>query len=170
MRRISIFTINGSTADQGIRLSTRGTKVCPCCQQRQIEYGHMLNEGLVRALFKTYQLARTAPTHLNEVGLDHNQLANFQKLQYWGLAEMSPHNGRRRRGWWRVTPAGEEFLRLNRTVARKVWTYRGAVTSFDHGEQVGPLNVWDGYELPEAWGAGTKDHGESAQGKLTLDC
>jgi len=58
----------------------------------------------------------------------HSQMANFQKLQYWGLIE--PHvtdANYRKRGWWRVTMAGYEFLSGMKPARLKAITFNKRV-------------------------------------------
>ena len=133
------------------------------------EHGHILNKGLVRSLFAAYRAGGIAPVRIRDLDLDHNQMANFQKLQHWGLAEMAADKaGNHRRGYWRVTHAGAEFLTFGRTVPRKVWTFRGKVTEMDHSQQISPLNVWDGYRLPEAWAKALRGCRAGQDGQLGL--
>lgn len=90
-------------------------EVCPHCGQLlPVMTRHRLNRPMVDALIKLYKAGK--PERLAVLGLTHNQHANFQKLQYWGLVRNV--SGCR----WEILPAGEDFL-LNR-----IAIYDGVVT------------------------------------------
>ena len=75
-------------------------------------------EALVRA-WKVHRLKPFNPSL--DLGLTHSQLANWQKLRYWGLIFKQEGD---QDGIWRLADAGVAFLGGARVRAR-VWTYRG---------------------------------------------
>ena len=63
---------------------------CPCCGHKVTSFTHALNSGLGRAFVAMVEayLATSRPININtELELTHNQIANFQKLRYFGLVK-----------------------------------------------------------------------------------
>lgn len=72
-------------------------KTCPHCGHQETAYTHSLNEGLAVAfkrLCEYYLKSHRACNVNKELELTHNQLANFQKLRYFGLVSDTPE------GWY----------------------------------------------------------------------
>lgn len=62
-------------------------KFCECCGQRIMRQHHTFNRNIANILLKTaenYQVGE--PFQLKDF-LTHVEICNFQKPQYWGLAE-----------------------------------------------------------------------------------
>lgn len=129
--------------------------ICPHCGRKDVEYRHHMNKGLLSALRRLYEVAGARPEvliHLADIGLTHNQHANFQKLQYFGLVR----NDGKRSGNWSVTAAGHSFLRLWSAIPAHVWTYRGVKAKYDPDEEVPSVyatEVDETYKLPDEWRA-----------------
>ncbi len=86
--------------------------LCPTCGAKMVRYRHQLNEGLCLAMAEFFRRFQGNRGQVAEVkGLSHNQLANWQKLRYWGLIEKANEEGNEKGGWWRITGLGAEFLR-----------------------------------------------------------
>ena len=64
-------------------------EICPCCGRRVVEYRHHLNKILIHDLEYLLKIGGVATLkELNEeFELSHSELANFQKLRYFGLVE-----------------------------------------------------------------------------------
>jgi len=128
---------------------TESDRRCPHCGSSVQEHRHRLNRPLVEALERVAREAEylPKPVHISKLGLNHGQLANFQKLQYWGLVEayVTPEN-KRRRGWWAVTIHGLNFLFGRTSVPRNVWTLHSKRQRFEGtSESVG--SIIEGFEL-----------------------
>jgi hypothetical protein len=88
---------------------------CPCCGQFAKIYYRRINFSMLKALGNLYKAARRGHTrdgfeHLPPIDPSHGEAA---RLAYWGLIEEEP--GFRldggRKGWWRPTDKGMDFLR-----------------------------------------------------------
>ncbi|NCD40584.1 MAG: hypothetical protein EOL88_00680 [Bacteroidia bacterium] len=101
---------------------------CECCGGVVTAYTHRLNVPLVKALrklvdyFEKYHLACNLQKSLD---LTHNQLANFQKLQYFGLVYGA-------KGGWIPTEEGIKFIHGEVTCMDIVATMANQVLSYDH--------------------------------------
>ena len=113
---------------------------CKCCGQSTFEYKHNLSKGLVRSLLKFAVLSKGQPTKLGQ--LTHTELANFQKLAYWGCAEPF---GEKNSGYWVITPFGKSFINGHVKVHRAVWTWLGNPIQYD-GDYVVISDILDGHE------------------------
>lgn len=106
-------------------MPVRGEKsVCPHCGSTMARYPHKLNLAMVRSLA---ELSRYGSANIARIGLTHSQIANFNKLRYWGLADRVPG----KRGFWRVTEHGREFLSGRAQVYSLVVTYRNKRERWD---------------------------------------
>lgn len=85
-----------------------------------VAYRHRLNKNLIDALFKLYSCKDYCGV-ISKI-LDHNQIANFQKLKYWGLIEKTQVSGE-----WKLTYLGVEFIHGNKTMPEFVFSYRGEI-------------------------------------------
>jgi hypothetical protein len=122
------------------RLHSRldGGLFCPCCGQYAKRYRRKMNSGMARALINIYR---------------HGYRGNFEwvyipnlsaksreegKIAYWGLLEelQEPREDGGRAGWWRVTPAGEDFILRGRRIPKLAIVYNGVCTDFDNTEMV----------------------------------
>ena len=120
--------------------------VCPHCGSRLLEHRHRLSQGLVRALLTVYRASPWAAVRVSDLVLDHSQLANFQKLAYWRLVE--PHiteETGHRRGWWKITRFGRDFIQGRQELAPLVWTFRGKPKRWE-GAPVRISDIVEGYE------------------------
>lgn len=105
---------------------------CPLCGASRKMYWHKITPGLVRALTKT--CARVVEKRQNvvskhELQLGHSEYGNFQKLRFHGLIEKKFTNGEWKRGEWKITPKGFNFLRGIVAIPEKVLTFRNKVES-----------------------------------------
>ena len=118
---------------------------CAHCGHPIKVHKHHLNKFLVNSLIKVYKFGGRQPVHLAEAALSANQVANFQKLRYWGLViPYITEETKRRRGWWVVTEKGQKFLQNKLTVPKIVRTFRIKVTEME-GALVGPNDVVGGW-------------------------
>ena len=139
--------------------------VCQACGAKTVRYKHSLSKGLAGALASLYRKAGLHPCRISDIGLTHTQVANFQKLKYWGLA--ATMTKRDNSGFWIVTVLGSQWLRGLKAVPKSVWTYRGNPQPVQSGPgDLNPLvmvkDLLPGWELRSdyARGAQPKDDGE----------
>lgn len=98
-------------------------KICECCGAKMVEYKHILNKGLVSAL---YELGRyREPVALTELEITRNQWTNFQKLRYWGLVEKKRTMTGAGTGCWFVTSIGRDFINGSIAIPQIAWSFRG---------------------------------------------
>lgn len=126
-------------------MSKKDPARCPHCDATMVEYSHRLSCGILFALVRLYETAKTAPFPIRELDLSHPQMSNFQKLQYWGLAEMSKTADDRKGGVWAVTLFGESFVHGHAGVKDIAVTYRGKVQRLE-GDEVSISSVLEGYQ------------------------
>jgi len=98
---------------------------CPCCGQFAKVYKRKLNSGMVRSLLAMYRVGGRDWIHLpTQIGARSREEG---KLRYWGLVEeqltVRPDGGRA--GFWRVTAAGEAFIREQFKVPKYAQVYDG---------------------------------------------
>lgn len=110
---------------------------CETCGAKVVEYRHTLNQALVHALGRLYQLGGQA--HINDLGLSFSTINNFQKLRYWFLVDkVQSEEGHTRSGVWRLTDRGWDFVDGVIQVPRRAWTYRGEHVRYDDEREL----VW----------------------------
>lgn len=97
---------------------------CPVCGAASRVYGHHLNKGLGQALTTFFEVYGREPGNPAKIGLTSVQIANWQKLKYWGLVTQLHDHGR-----WQITSKAIEFLCDKSVLPDKVWTYRGRVVA-----------------------------------------
>ena len=103
-------------------------KTCECCGAKIVEYKHVLNVGLVNALFELSKYKY--PTPLTDLDITRNQWTNFQKLRYWGLVAKEVHVDGTGTGNWYVTAGGRAFIDNQLPCNKNVWTFRGNFQRF----------------------------------------
>ena len=107
-------------------------KHCECCGAKIVEYKHVLNQGLVKALFELSK--HKMPMPLTDIDITRNQWTNFQKLRYLGLAEKELHEDGSGTGRWFVTTAGREFINNGVPIKTVAWSFRGNPVRLDGPE------------------------------------
>ena len=118
---------------------------CQTCGAKTVEYRHRLSKGIVSALIKLYEKARASPFLISELGLSHSQMANFQKLAYWRLADRAVLPGDRKGGVWAVSIHGEAFIRGLSRMREIAVTYRGNIQRHE-GTEIYIFSVIEGYQ------------------------
>jgi hypothetical protein len=112
---------------------------CPCCDQWSQVYDRRINSGMARTLIRFYQAHGTEWGHLRS----SDDSREGSKLRYWGLIEneaaLRPDGGRS--GWWRITPAGQDFVRGRLRVAKKAIVYGNEVLRMD--DTTGTVDIHD---------------------------
>jgi len=101
---------------------------CECCGGVVTAYTHNLNVPLVKALRQLvdyFEANRKACNLQESLSLTHNQLANFQKLQYFGLVYGV-------REGWIPTQEGIEFIHGEYSVMNPVATMANKVLPDNH--------------------------------------
>jgi len=112
---------------------------CECCGAKNVEYRHGLTASLVKAL-EIFIEKNEYGLSLEESGLSHTQICNFQKLRYWGLIDRIPYSSE-----WYVTDSGVDFINGVSYCRRHVWTYRGEFVRFE-GEFGKITDVYGGWK------------------------
>ena len=106
---------------------------CPTCDANMNVHKHTLNWQLLQALRCLQDAGGRA--NINRLPIDHNQAANWQKVQYLGLVEPAfGEDGQRDWGVWEITQLGHKFLAGEVPVQKYARTYRGQVI-----ETLGPF-------------------------------
>jgi len=102
----------------------RRVEICPCCGRKIVDYRHSLSQLLVGDLEMLYKVGGIAKlSEVDEVfELTHSQLANFQKLRYFGLVTKEGHV-------YHITDAGVDFLIDDGTAPAYVITRDSVVIS-----------------------------------------
>lgn len=99
---------------------------CDACGAKTVEYPHVFNTGLATGLARLYEAEK--PVNKNTLGLTHNQMCNFPKLQYWGLIEKYTRpDGTRAAGQWKITDLGIAFVEGQARIQDTAWTYRNHI-------------------------------------------
>ena len=133
-------------------------KHCPSCGSKIVEYRHTISKGMARALVLLREKGGSA--RLSELGLNNNQHANFQKLQYWQLVK-------RVEGKWQLQPMGHLFLR-GTSLKRVAVTFRGKTVKMEGPEiSIDKLLPW--YSSPEEYADNAKPHVYGDNTKLNLE-
>ena len=91
-----------------IKNNMKYTETCECCGHVVTAFTHSLNWGLAIAFNKFMQKFYDVRRPINpnkELGLTHNQLANWQKLRYWDLIRQIDGQG-----LWIPTNTGHWFF------------------------------------------------------------
>lgn len=121
-----MITLN-STIKEGkewLRSRLRDGAACPVCRQHAQMYRRKVNSGMARSLIHMYRLAGTGWVHVSVIGARSREEG---KLKYWSLVEEQQANGLHggRAGYWRVTPAGESFLKETLKIPKYAKVYNG---------------------------------------------
>lgn len=141
---------------------------CDHCGAKMVEYTHSLNTGILTALVLLYDTAGRGPLSVSTLELTHSQQANFQKLGYWGLIEpVVTGENRDKRGWWRVSDFGRDFIVGARACYEKVVTYRGQPRR-KAGRLVRISDVIESYDYRAHYSDTATPAGEGSQPGLPL--
>lgn len=120
-----------------LRKFARDGHRCPCCSQLAKVYRRKINSGMARALVRMYRAAGLDWLHKPTVLKGFGAAARDESLlRYWSLIveeiEERPDGGRS--GWWRVTVAGEAFLRREVAVLKYALVYDGRLLKLEGPE------------------------------------
>lgn len=110
---------------------------CPCCTQLAKVYRRKVTSGMAQALIIMWTTHRRDWFYLPDISRQW-QGRDEANLRYFGLIEEShdrrPDGGRK--GWWRVTRKGEEFVRGTGRVPKYARIYDGRCLGLDRSELV----------------------------------
>jgi hypothetical protein len=105
---------------------------CPCCRQHAKVYRRKVHASMAAGLIRAFKHGRREFSYLPDT-LSHRQNADFAKLVYWSLIEPELEarrsDGSKRTGRWRVTAAGEAFLRGTQSIQKYARIYNGRCLS-----------------------------------------
>lgn len=95
-----------------IHVLEKGTR-CPHCTQFAKIYERTINCAMARDLITFYNFGVRGAFHQLTTVLGGKHPGDFAKLVHWGLIEEKPQESTvtKTSGFWRITPAGEEFVR-----------------------------------------------------------
>lgn len=134
------------SAMQRVDLADFPDAVCPCCASKLVRYRHSLNVALLTGLRALADAG--GEQNLKELGLTRNQWDNFQKLRYWGLVEQVEVDGIHKRGVWRMTRRGYDWLAGDLKLPKTAITFRGKTVAMD-GDRVSPDDICELYDKRE---------------------
>lgn len=103
-------------------------ETCDCCGGVVTAYTHNLNLPLVKALRQLvdfFERERKACNLQKDLSLTHNQLANFQKLQYFDLVLRVAEG-------WLPTEKGTMFIYGETSIKNPVATFKNQILPYDH--------------------------------------
>lgn len=112
-----------------LRMRAEDGERCPCCTQFTKVYKRKINSSMAADLIAMYRAFGTDWGYLPNLRRRTSRKGNREesKLRYWGLVEEEierrPDGGRS--GWWRVTPDGERFVRLEITLPKYARIFDG---------------------------------------------
>lgn len=116
--------------------------VCPACDQFAKVYKRRTISGRMACdMISAYRAVGALEWfHLP----DYDTSRETSKLAYWGLIEEKPgmrDDGSRHAGWWRITTAGQMFIRNKRVVPKRAVVYNGKLLTLDASEFVSVTDV-----------------------------
>jgi len=103
-------------------------ETCDCCGGVVTAYTHNLNLPLVKALRQLvdfYEKTGKVCNLQKDLSLNYNQLANFQKLQYFDLVFRTAEG-------WGPTEKGTMFIYGETTIKNPVATFKNVAIPYDH--------------------------------------
>jgi len=131
---------------------TKTKKICPYCKQSIAIHRHFFNGALADLLLSVAKHFKALePFHLQrDLTLTKSEYCNFQKLQYWNLAQKAYKEHKRLSGCWVLTPNVEGLLHEQRVIPEWVGTFNNEVVSQSENmilfhEAAGPFSI------PECW-------------------
>jgi hypothetical protein len=109
---------------------------CPCCTQFVKVYTRPINSGMAHALIQMWKHAGTEWFYLPNI-TSRWQGRDEACLKYWGLIEelQEKRDDGGRKGWWRVTERGQEFVKRSLRVQKYARIYDNRVLSLT-GEMI----------------------------------
>lgn len=142
------------------------TEYCSHCGAKMVEHKHGLSRGLVRSLAKMAKRCRPGQSiHINDIGMNHNEQANFQKLRYFNIIQKDPdHTGKG--GWWTLTQTGWDFITGVIALPKFVRTFRGEVVE-RAAERIWVGDVTGGWKYRPDYARDARPH-DDHQGSLPI--
>ena len=106
--------------------------ICPCCTNRVQQYSRPITSSMAYGLIVLFNAHQQNFTHIQDFfkqqkGLPSSTHGDFPKLKYWGLIEESQYN----LGYYRVTNAGESFVKNDYIVKSNVLIYNNKTYGFE---------------------------------------
>ena len=143
------ITLSEAKADLRDKVMGGGQHTCPCCSQTAAIYRRQIHSGIAWSFIMLYRAAGTDWAHWPTVRQENAaaQLASANErgrkaltskgrdeamLQYWGLvedAELRRDDGGKR-GIWRVTALGADFIRERVEIQKYAHVYDRRVLTF----------------------------------------
>lgn len=137
----------------------RAANICSECGAKIVEYKFSFNKGLAAFLGRLFD--QGGPVRTDDLNLTYSQRTNSQKLRYWGLAEpVITEATIRKRGVWKITDKGIEFVIGNITIPKFAVTMRNKVLRLE-GAPLSFTTVSDGYKY-------RADYAEQARKQLLV--
>jgi hypothetical protein len=131
-----------------------------------MKHRHCLSESLAKLLISiSGQIEPGQKFHLqNDLHLTKNQYNNFQKLRYWGLTAKCFELGKRKGGYWILTPLVRSVL-AGGSLPKNVTTFNNAVVEIS-AETTSLFQAVGYYDTPAKWANRAEQMEGIGQGRL----
>lgn len=140
---VDVYTLH--QAKSWLRERINDGAICPCCTQFSKVYKRAVNTSLAAGLISLYRIGNPGYSYhhiseiLSEAKLSSSVGREFSILRYWFFIEEKPKSKtdaeKKTSGYWKITPAGIEFVHGRSKAPRRAKIYDGRCLGFD-GEQV----------------------------------
>lgn len=119
-----------------LRQRLRDGEKCPCCGQYAKIYRRSIHASLARSLIRLHQAAKNSEGGWVHVPTAIGPACEIGKARYWGLVEEATvkRDDGGRKGYWRLTPDGQAYVRGHKAIPRYALLYDGRCLGFE-----GPL-------------------------------
>jgi hypothetical protein len=123
--------------------------VCPTCGLKSVEYRHHLSKVVIDLVVKLHE--RGQPACASELCPGLSERTNSYKNQFWGLIKpyVTPEL-EIKRGWWELTPMGEEFASGQIHLKKTVITRNSEVLGFE-GPLISIKDLLPEYQYVKDW-------------------
>lgn len=115
---------------------------CPCCQQHAQQYARSVTKSMVHTMGHLLGAQRQDTKRYVHLAKIPQRTRDVATCGYFGLIDEDPH----RRGWWRVTDFGADWLEGGERIPKYAHVYNGEVVGFT-GDRVRVFDVDVKFEL-----------------------
>lgn len=114
-------------------------QVCPHCKRKMIVYRRNIRKNMIYCLRRLYEKFGRFAAKVVAIDERANIIADFPKLEYWGLIRESVTEKNR----WHITDKGVMFLEGRISVPKYKWVYNGELQQDPPDAKVEMIRVWD---------------------------